>query len=226
MWLVNGTPVDSPDVWKLRLTDIKKGDVVQARAAVGGSEILSNVVRVKNAPPEIGKVTFVRVPTESGETLGIEVTTSDADEDPVTVSYEWTRNGEPAGNARQIGLQLRRGDKISVTVTPFDGEDYGRSAVLRQDVKNTPPVISQDKTYGFDGRVYTYQVRAGDPDGDTLSYALRKAPQGMTINSSTGLVRWEVPLDFTGRAPAAVAVTDGHGGEAVYNFDVIISRGR
>jgi hypothetical protein len=34
--------------------------------------------------------------------------------------------------------------------------------------------------------VYLYQVAAKDPDGDKLTYSLLKAPQGMTINPSTG----------------------------------------
>ncbi|GAB4406303.1 MAG: hypothetical protein OHK0032_01200 [Thermodesulfovibrionales bacterium] len=39
---------------------------------------------------------------------------------------------------------------------------------------------------------------------------------------STGLIKWKVPSDFKGKATVTVSVTDGHGGEALYNFEVTI----
>jgi hypothetical protein len=44
----------------------------------------------------------------------------------------------------------------------------------------------------------------------------------MTINPSTGLIRWNVPADFKGRAPVTVSVTDGYGGEAMQSFTLEI----
>lgn len=40
----------------------------------------------------------------------------------------------------------------------------------------------------------------------------------MTIDSSTGMIKWDVPSDFKGRASITVYVTDNHGGEAVQSF--------
>ncbi len=59
--------------------------------------------------------------------------------------------------------------------------------------KNKPPVIVSDAvTVASQGTPYTYQVEATDPNpDDTLSYALDRAPQGMTIESATGLVQWQ-----------------------------------
>ena len=76
--------------------------------------------------------------------MSVEVSASDVDGDEVTVSYEWTKNGEPAGNSKRIEAPLRRGDKISVKITPFDGEAHGRSGLLDREIINLPPVITEE----------------------------------------------------------------------------------
>jgi hypothetical protein len=86
-----------------------------------------------------------------------------------------------------------------------------------------PPMIIEDKKYTFNGNVYTYQVNATDANGDTLTYILKKAPPGMTINPSTGLIKWNVPPDFKGRSPFTVSVTDGHSGEVTQSFTLEIT---
>jgi hypothetical protein len=55
--------------------------------------------------------------------------------------------------------------------------------------------------------LYTYNVNATDPDGDTLTYALTTKPAGMTINSTTGLINW-TPTS-TGYYDVTVEVSDG-----------------
>jgi hypothetical protein len=148
---------------------------------------------------------------------------TDKDGDEVTFAYEWTINGESAGNGEFI-TGFKKGDKISVKITPFDGKEYGHSRILNTEINNTPPKITAHKDYKFDGVTYSYQVRAYDPDGDALTYELKTGPPGMTI-SSTGLITWTVPSGFSGKAPASVSVSDGKGGEAFYNFEVIIKAG-
>jgi hypothetical protein len=66
-------------------------------------------------------------------------------------------------------------------------------------------------------------LKATDPDGDTLTYALKSAPAGMTINPSTGLIKWNVLPEFIGKAPITVSVKDGHGGEVMQSFTIDIT---
>jgi hypothetical protein len=157
-----------------------------------------------------------------GDRLYIDASASDADEDPVVILYEWTKNGEPAGNTKEIGAQIKRGDKISVKITPFDGEAYGKPITLRREIGNMPPMIAEDKKHIFDGKVWTYQIKASDPDGDEITYALKTAPSGMTIDAS-GLIKWNVPQDSKGKAPVTVSVSDNHGGETTASFSVEIN---
>jgi hypothetical protein len=201
---------------------MKKGDRVQARAIVHGTEVASNTVEINNAPPEIVKMKIMPEFFKPGDTWWVDASGSDPDGDTVTFLYEWTKNGEPAGKGRMLESQMKRGDKISVRITPYDGADYGRPVFVEREIVNMPPWISQEKKINFDGQVLTCQIKAGDPDGDPLVYSLKAAPQGMTINPSTGLVTWNVQRGFQGTASATAVVNDGHGGEATYTFDIAL----
>jgi hypothetical protein len=44
----------------------------------------------------------------------------------------------------------------------------------------------------------------------------------MRIDSSSGLITWDVPSDFIGKASFTVAVADGHGGEATQDITLEI----
>jgi uncharacterized lipoprotein YmbA len=222
-WLVNGKVTTTPISSQFNALGTKKGDKVQAMITIQGKEIISNSVQIKNSLPEISYIKLLPEVFKPGDTLSVEASGSDIDGDKVTVSYEWNKNGEPAGNSNRLEVPLKRGDKISVKITPFDGEVYGRSVVLPKEILNLPPMINEDKTFHFDGKVYTYQVKATDQDGYLLAYSLKLAPQGMTINQSTGLIQWHVPPDFKGKSPITVSVTDGHGGEAIQSLTLEIA---
>lgn len=221
-WTINGYKVAAANPSQLNAMETRKGDRVQAKAAVKGTEILSNTLQISNAPPEITSVKLTPEFFKPGDTIGVEASAKDIDGDDVTIFYEWTKNNEPAGKGRQIGATVKRGDKISVKITPFDGEVYGKPVVLEREIQNMPPVISDDRRFNFDGKTFAYQVRATDPDGDPLTFSLKSGPAGMTIDSRTGMIQWSVPQDFKGKATFTVSVNDGHGGEAVYNIKVSI----
>lgn len=222
LWTVNGNPIISSLTNQFKTSEAKKGDFIQAKATLAGKEIFSNIVKIKNSPPGITSVKLHPESFKPGDTLSIDAATKDPDNDDVTLIYEWTLNGEPAGNTKQIGSQVKKGDKVSIKITPFDGEIYGNPVLLNLRMQNLPPVIIDDKKFSFDGKVYTCQVRASDADNDPLAYSLKEAPPGMTIDK-TGLIKWNVPPDFKGKASCIVSVTDGQGGEAIYNFTIDIT---
>jgi len=218
-WLVNGSSVISPSSEQFKLSDTtKKGDKVQVKAIIQEKEIFSNTIPIKNAPPEISKVKFVPEVFKPGDILGVDVTGKDIDDDKVTFIYEWTKNKVPAGSDKQIGAPIKRGDKISVRITPFDSEAYGKPITLEREIKNISPIINEHTNFKFDGKTYTYQVNASDPDEDTLTYSLKSAPAGMTIDPKTGAIQWNVPPDVKGKTTFIVSVTDGNGGEATQSL--------
>lgn len=217
-WVVNGQVVNSPNPYVFRPSDIRKGGKIQARAVVEGKVVLSNAVNVVNTPPEITKIRIMPEVFKPGDKLYVDVSGSDVDGDEVSITYEWSKNGEPAGTERQIAAAIKRGDKITIKLRAYDGEKYSIPVVMTREVLNLPPMITEKKDFIMKGNLFTYQFKAVDPDEDTLVYTLKSAPAGMTIDQKTGIIRWNMPEDFQGKISFAVSVSDGNGGEAKQDF--------
>jgi len=74
---------------------------------------------------------------------------------------------------------------------------------------NNAPVIESDPTLtATEGALYTYEVEATDPEGDTLTYSLTTSPTGMTINSSTGVINWTPTEEQIGENKVEIKVAD------------------
>lgn len=190
----------------------------QATATDKENEVSSVMAASKNTPPEISRLKFMPEVFKPGDSLYLEAEAKDADGDPVSILYEWAKNNEPAGNTEKLAAHIKRGDRISVKVTPFDGKDHGRPVVLQREIRNMPPAITEEKQHSLENDLFTYQVRASDPDGDSLAYSIKTGPPGISIDQKTGLVQWKVPPDFKGNAPFTVSVSDGHSGEATLSL--------
>lgn len=171
-----------------------------------------------NNPPVITKAKFRLENINNRDVFKVITEGSDKDGDAITYTYEWTKNDEPAGNGDSIS-GFKRGDKIAVKVTPFDGKNYGQPRILAIEIKNAIPKIIEHKEVKFDGELLSYQVKAADPDGDKLLYSLVDAPKGMTIDSS-GLIKWQVKPEDYGKDTVKVKVSDGQGGEVVYTLNI------
>lgn len=220
-WFVNG-------VFVLRGTlvfdikEVKKGDVIKARTIINGREINSNEIIIGNNPPKLDKVKMMPESFKLGDTFYVDARAFDPDGDDVNIICEWYKNGEFVNKGMSINSNIKRGDKIIVKIKPYDGKSYGEEVVLEREILNIPPIIIEHKEYKFEKNIFTYQIKAEDPDGDPLIYSLKSAPSGMTINN-TGLIEWKVPDEFKGKVPVTVSVIDGHGGEVLYNFEVSIN---
>lgn len=223
-WIMDGGVVEGEQGREFQPQDIEKGSTVQVRAVVNGTEVVSEVVTILNTPPVISNVVLRPETSLSGLVLMVEVDAHDPDDDEVALSYEWIKNREPAGNGSRMEVPVRRGDDVRVTITPFDGSEYGRPEVIQRTIHNTLPIIYEDDIFTFDGGIYSFQVRAVDPDGDTLVYSLKSGPEGMSIDADTGYVKWNVPEEFTGEVPVTVAVSDSEKGEITRELTLVIEQ--
>jgi putative Ig domain-containing protein len=219
-WLINGSIASDGGQNQFKTSGTRRGDSIQARARLKSQVILSDIVEIRNTPPEITSIKLQPAVLKAGDSVFVETSARDADGDQVTVTYEWTNNGLPAGSSQRLEFLPKRGDRISVKATPSDGSDQGAPVVVEREIANIPPVITEHNESNFDGTTYTYQVKASDPDGDDLVYSLESAPSGMTIDKTTGLIKWPVPSGFAGETRAAIMINDGHGGVVQYSLKI------
>ncbi len=221
-WLVNGVVNRSGADTTFDTSALRKGDTIQARVSGSGGPLLTAPVEVRNSPPAVSSARFVFGEGQHGAGIRVEAEAGDADGDPVEVSIVWRKNGAHAGTGDRLATGVKRGDKVEVTMTPFDGIEQGRSATILREIRNTPPVVEGQEQFQVKGGLVTFRVRASDIDGDALTYELRESPAGMVIDRSSGWVRWESPAGTGGKVPFAVTVSDGSGGEATARFNVTI----
>ena len=205
------------------------GNVVSPTSQQGGGSLAGGEPArapgdaVRNSSPEIRGIRFVGGDGRPGNTLGVEAEGYDADGDLVQFEIAWRKNGQPAGTGNRLTAPVRRGDKVTVTVTPFDGKERGKSATLSREILNTPPAIEGQEQFQVTDNAVTFHVRASDADGDPLAYSLKDAPTGMSIDRGTGWVRWVTSPGKTGKVPFTVIVSDGSGGESTARFTVTIA---
>jgi hypothetical protein len=179
-----------------------------------------------NTPPRITSFDISPKNPVSGDEIKATVMVNDREGDSVNITYQWSKNDLtlPGTSDRlTVSSDFKRGDKISLEVVPDDGKTRGTALTMHLYVANSSPVIaSSEETFRFDGNMYSYQIKASDPDGDPLSYSLKTAPSGMTIDPSTGLIKWNVPPSFAGKTAITTSVTDGQGGETLQSFNLEI----
>jgi hypothetical protein len=85
-------------------------------------------------------------------------------------------------------------------------------------------ITSTPGTVATVGLLYTYDVEAVDPDaGDTLFYFLTRAPAGMTIDATTGLVAWTPSSSDVGDNDVEVTVENGGGLSDSQAFTITVS---
>lgn len=174
-----------------------------------------------NTPPVIKSAALAFKTQDNKDIIEVQSECADGDGDAVELDYEWRKNEEFAGTSSYL-IGFKRGDKIEVTVTPSDGMDYGRPKVLKTEILNaTPKIIGVTEVSSGDGPL-VYKVEAEDPDGDTLTCSLKSAPEGMTIDPTTGVIRWNAPPDFKGRKSVSVIIADGNGGTVQYDLILTI----
>ena len=149
------------------------------------------------------------------QTYAYNVDASDPNGD--TLTYSLTTN--PAGMTINSTTGLINWTPTStgdyeVTVRVSDGDLIDTQSFTvhvseeSETTNQAPNITSTPITTATVDVLYSYNVNATDPNGDTLTYSLTTtSPAGMTINSTTGLINW-TPTS-TGDYEVTVRVSDG-----------------
>lgn len=223
-WEVNGQEVAGQSA-NVLCEGFRRGDdvkVIVSAGKAGGS----GSVKIANAPPRITEVAVNSDGIARHAALEIRPTVIDVDGDPIELRYQWYVNNEADSFLSGTTLpadRYERGDAVRFTIVASDGTTDSKlyqSETLA--VANAPPRIESTPPQKFEALEYSYQVKASDPDGDSLSWRLDKAPQGMTINPASGLINWPLTGVKAGVYPMKIVVSDPAGAEAFQEFDLTL----
>jgi hypothetical protein len=229
-WMRNGEDIAGENKNVLASNNFKKGDLIQVRVTpsdgkVEGKSFSSDPLKILNSPPMIQEVHIEPVAACADDDLKVLVKGSDPEGDPVNYSYQWEKNGVILSEKKKDILEkghFKKGDSIAVVVTPDDGESTGVSKKSEPIIiTNSPPIIvsNPNKT---DGNIYTYQVKANDPDSDPITFRLKTAPKEMEIDKETGLIRWEIRKGDRGTQLIEIEASDSEGAKSIQRYTLSI----
>ncbi|MBI4710379.1 MAG: Ig-like domain-containing protein [Nitrospirae bacterium] len=224
-WTVNGLAIEGVKGSILKYPGLKKRDNVQVIVSVKeAGEFISEPLVIANSIPQIQSAKLIPQSPKKDDNIQTSVKVSDGDDDEVSLSYKWFVNGETVfGETSDTfrGSAIKRGDKVSVVITPSDGEQNGQAITLYAVVVNSLPAVSQNIAANISNSFYTAKINAADPDGDALAYSIRQGPKGMTIDSG-GTISWNISPEDKGPHSVVVSVSDGQGGEVLVPYTLSI----
>ena len=169
--------------------------------------------------------------TVIGSQYDYDVVATDANNDPIS----FTLIQAPIGMSINAALGTIRwtpgadqvgDDDVLVEVTDADGASTTQAFTLRVSRAGGPPIIKSTPTTEVNvGGSFLYSVVAEDAEGDPLTYRLLTAPDGATINETTGEISWTPTAGQIGQQTIVIEVSDGIGGAATQGFAILVGDG-
>lgn len=220
-WLRNGNAIAGQRGDTLPDHNFLKGDEITVQVSEGAKSAQSSTTIV-DSPPQVISVPFVDPHAHHGVDLVVKPEGADPDGDPVSFHYIWFVNGNKLANHDSPvlrGDEFQKGDRISLEVIPSDGESEGPIFYGKEfDIPDAPPRFVSTPPKEFKGFTYEYDSRAKDADGDPITYSLKTAPSGMTIDAETGRVVWKIGENGEGRVPITIVAQDSDGMKAAQHY--------
>jgi hypothetical protein len=232
-WKKNGEDIEGATNSHLSPENFSKGDklsviIIPSKDGKEGKPFESRTVIVHNSPPTIKGIALIPDVIFRGSRVQAKVDAEDPDGDEISFTYQWILNGkelvDQKGDTLE-GVDLKRGDKVSVRVMASDGEIECEPIVSRTlIVQNSPPKIhSNPPPFAKDGGIYQYNVEATDPDGDPIQFSLGpSAPHGMVIDAKTGVIQWKIPAGTNRDYRIEIFADDGNGGRSVQRYILMV----
>jgi hypothetical protein len=230
-WIKNGEEIIGENRGEFKSGNFKKGDFIQVRVTPSdgkteGDPYLTNQVKILNVPPAIQGVWIKPEVAYANDRLSALVKAIDKDGDLIYFTYQWEKNGAVLPEEKKEILEsgkFKKGDSITVTVTPNDGENIGMSHISDPIIiSNSPPAIVASPPISIKGTVYLYQVKANDPDHDPIIFSLKSGPKGMEIDKNTGLIRWEIRKEDKGTHSIEIEASDNEGSKTIQKYTLIV----
>lgn len=207
--------------------------VIQAQDVffAAGTQSFVITVRPANLAPQITSPPIVEA---APETLSVYAVRA---EDPDRDRVEFRLNQAPSG------MEIDAEGVIRWTPTPEQAENSYPVTIVVEDehgaigsqsytvhVSSGPPnraprITSTPPLQAAFDTTYDYQATAMDPDGDQVTYALGRGPDGMTIDPETGQIAW-TPTDSQGGSHVVTILAGDGIGQATQSFVVTAAENR
>lgn len=182
-WFKNGAPSPFSSTGIMSWSFTTKGETWSVQVTpydlVGAGPSASANTTILNSLPVLNSVTLTPNPANTTTTVYcLAAGLSDLDNEPVDLTYEWRVNGTIAGsNADSLdSSEFIRGDEVTCTVVPNDGEADGSPVTSSTLViSNAPPTAPEvefepPNPTTNDELVCVIVTDSVDPDGDAVTY--------------------------------------------------------
>ncbi len=199
----------------------------------GGSATRDFSIAVQNTLPTLRDV--ANQSTQVGVPWSLQLIASDVDAPPQSLTFKLIQAPEgmtidPNGKLSWVPIIQQAGKDHTVTVQVEDGAGGRAQQSFVISIPNTPPQIQKSQpSMAIAGQPWSYQVIATDLDvpKQTIRYSLTEKLPGMTIDASTGQIRWTPDLLDAGKSfTFAVEVDDQFGGKDNAIFSVGVNQDR
>ncbi len=254
VWKVNGNVVQTTD--SVNFTDTlalsltgqgDAGDVITVEVTandgkqIGGTATATTTV--VNTAPEVAFISLTPTAPLPSEFLIAAVSASDPDNDPVTLTYVWKRNGEVVQTTTETASVtdtldlntisgLTSGDEITVEVTPHAGGVDGVTETASTTINRAPTVDSVALTPSelTTTQTVTATAVASDLDNDslTLTYVWKVNGNIVQTTANVSSLTDTLNLSVAGQGDLGDAITvevtasDGKQTSATANTSTII----
>ena len=159
------------------------------------SESAQASITIQNALPVVSELTLSPEEVYEGDVITATLTSTDADGDPITLTYAWSVDGSLVQTSESSILTsdlFAKGNQVSVAVTPNDGTEDGET--LESDVLtilNTAPVftsVSLEPTEIYtDTNVTCIPTGWYDADEDAEDYTYEWTVDGAVVGNTQSL---------------------------------------
>jgi len=114
-------------------------------------------------------------------------------------------------------------DTITLT-DPNSQRVFAEHDIFAVPTKNARPVFTSDPvTSAVAGGIYSYQANAFDPDDNDVTFILGRGPEGLAVDSITGLITWLPTEQSPTLADVILHAFDERGGSARQVFSIEVS---
>ncbi len=174
-------------------------------------------VQIVNAPP-----VFTEVEVPAGDE-GAELIFRASAEDPGgdAVSYSWDFGDGATAEGAEVSHAYADDGEYTVTAVASDGADESEEVLTASIANVAPEIVGSPSVVAWPGVEYGYSPSADEPGDDTLTWSA-DLPDGATVDSASGVVRWTPGSGEEGSFELSLTVSDGDGGEDTVSWTVSV----